>query len=454
MYAVVDVETTGGKYDEEGITEIAIYQFDGQTITDQFISLINPERPIQPFVANLTGINEKMLRNAPKFYEVAKRIVEITTNCVLVAHNASFDYRMLRTEFDRLGFDFDRETLCTVELSKKLFPEVESYKLGRLVRSLGIPLSDRHRAAGDARATVDLLKLLLNKDGEKEIVKKQIKSVDSQKKPKHLLHLIDSTPPKLGVYYLHNQKGDIIYIGKSKNMRRRVSQHFSGNGKKALKLQLEATSVSTEETGCELLALLKEMDEIRLHKPKHNRMFKNQFVRFGLATGFSSDGYRFFRLEHLNEDGVYVTTFRNLNRARTLLFHFADKFGLCLKHLSMDKKEGACSHYSLQKCMGACTGEESSESYNQRAEQLVQHLGFPHTDMVLIDKGRTPEEQSVVLIENDKVAGFGYVGLNHQITHIDVLRNLIYPLPNSREVRHLIQSHLRKTKGVRVLKLG
>jgi DNA polymerase-3 subunit epsilon len=159
-------------------------------------------------------------------------------------------------------------------------------------------------------------------------------------------------------------------------------------------------------------------------------------------------------LEHLNEDGVYVTTFRNLNRARTLLFHFADKFGLCLKHLSMYKKEGACSHYSLQKCMGACTGEESSESYNQRAEQLVQHLGFPHTDMVLIDKGRTPEEQSVVLIENDKVTGFGYVGLNHQITHIDVLRNLIYPLPNSQEVRHLILSHLRKTKGVRVLKLG
>ena len=177
MYAIVDVETTGGKYEEEGITEIAIYQYDGNRVTDQFISLINPERPIQPFVANLTGINEKMLRNAPKFFEVAKRIVEITTNCVLVAHNASFDYRMLRTEFDRLGFDFDRETLCTVELSKKLLPNIESYKLGRLVRSLGIPLSDRHRAAGDARATVELLKLLLNKDGEKEIVIKQIKSI-------------------------------------------------------------------------------------------------------------------------------------------------------------------------------------------------------------------------------------------------------------------------------------
>ena len=454
MYAIVDVETTGGKYDEEGITEVAIYKYDGHSITDQFISLINPERPIQPFVVNLTGINEKMLRNAPKFYEVAKRIVEITTNCVLVAHNASFDYRMLRTEFDRLGFDFDRETLCTVELSKKLFPEIESYKLGRLVRSLGIPLSDRHRAAGDARATVELLKLLLNKDGQKEIVKKQIKTIASQKKPKHLLRLIDTTPAKLGVYYLHNQKGDIIYIGKSKNMRRRVSQHFGGNGKKALLLQLETVSVSTEETGSELLALLKEMDEIRLHKPKHNRMFKNQFVRFGLATGINSDGYRIFRLEHLSDRGVYVTTFKNLNRARKWLFHYAEKFSLCLKYLSMDKNEGGCNHLESEKCLGACVGNESAENYNLRADQLIKHLGFPHSNMILVDKGRSPEEQSVVLIEDDKVVGFGYVGLNHQITHIDVLRNLIYPLPDSREVRYLIQSHLRKNKASRIIQMS
>ena len=182
MYAVVDVETTGGKYGEEGITEIAVYQYDGHELTDQLISLINPERPIQPFVENLTGINQRMLRNAPKFYELAKRIVEITTDCILVAHNTSFDYRMLQTEFDRLGFDFERKTLCTVELSKKLIPDVESYKLGKLVRSLGIPLSDRHRAAGDARATLELLKILLHKDGEKHIVKNLIKAHSNSKK--------------------------------------------------------------------------------------------------------------------------------------------------------------------------------------------------------------------------------------------------------------------------------
>lgn len=145
MYAILDIETTGGKFNEEGITEIAIHKFDGHKVVDTFISLVNPEKEIQPFVVNLTGINNKMLRTAPKFHEVAKRIVEITDSTVLVAHNAQFDYRILRTEFRRLGYNFERKTLCTVDLSKKLIPEAESHSLGKLVRSLGIPVSDRHR---------------------------------------------------------------------------------------------------------------------------------------------------------------------------------------------------------------------------------------------------------------------------------------------------------------------
>ena len=175
MYAIVDIETTGGKFNEEGITEIAIYKFDGHEVVDQFISLVNPERDIQPFVVQLTGINSNMLRNAPKFYEVAKRIIEITEDCILVAHNAQFDYRILGTEFRRLGYDYKRKTLCTVELSKDLIPGQASYSLGKLVRSLGIPVTDRHRASGDALATVKLFKLLLAKDTSKNIIQQSIK---------------------------------------------------------------------------------------------------------------------------------------------------------------------------------------------------------------------------------------------------------------------------------------
>lgn len=167
MYAILDIETTGGKFNEEGITEIAIYKFDGHTVVDQFITLVNPEKEIQPFVVQLTGINNNMLRNAPKFHEVAKRIIEITEDCIIVAHNSSFDYRILKTEYNRLAYEYKRNTLCTVELSKKLIPDLPSYSLGRLCKSIGIPMSDRHRASGDALATVQLFKLLLVKDLEK-----------------------------------------------------------------------------------------------------------------------------------------------------------------------------------------------------------------------------------------------------------------------------------------------
>jgi DNA polymerase-3 subunit epsilon len=183
MYAILDIETTGGNYDEEGITEIAIYRYDGIQIIDQFCSLINPQKAIQPFVVKLTGINENMLRNAPKFYEVAKRIVEITEDCVLVAHNAAFDYRILQTEFRRLGFSFERKTICTVNLSQVLLPEQPAFSLGKLIRNLGIPFSDQHRAHGDAKATLKLFELLLEKDSEKKIIKEHTQSLEPNKTP-------------------------------------------------------------------------------------------------------------------------------------------------------------------------------------------------------------------------------------------------------------------------------
>ena len=270
MYAILDIETTGGKFNEEGITEIAIYKFDGHQIVDQFVSLINPEGEIQPFVVNLTGINSGMLKNAPKFYEVAKRIVEITTDCVLVAHNANFDNRILTTEFRRLGFDFDRKTLCTVELSQKLIPDLPSYKLGKLCRSVGIPVSSRHRAEGDAIATVQLFKLLISKDSEKQIVKAAIKSDTSKKLAPKLLNILDSLPSKIGLFYVHNCTSNILYIGKGMNIKKTVNQLFLRSSKNATYIQNNVVSVSFEETGNPLIANLKLNEEIKVNKAKFN----------------------------------------------------------------------------------------------------------------------------------------------------------------------------------------
>lgn len=274
MYVIIDIETTGGKYNEEGITEIAIHKFDGNDVIDSFISLVNPEKEIQPFVVKLTGINNKMLKNAPKFYEVAKRIIEITNGCTLVAHNASFDYRILRSEFKRLGYPFEMPTLCTVELSKKLIPDLESYSLGKLCRSIGIPVTDRHRANGDALATVKLLEILLQKDTEKTIVKSTIKSGNQRDLSKKLLTLLEELPTKTGVFYFHRYSGDIMYIGRGKNIKKIVNQVFLRTSKKARSLQKELVSVTFDLTGSELVAMLKYQEELKTHKPKYNKAQK------------------------------------------------------------------------------------------------------------------------------------------------------------------------------------
>jgi DNA polymerase-3 subunit epsilon len=270
LYTILDIETTGGKFNEEGITEIAIYKFDGHTVVDQFISLVNPEKEIQKFVVNLTGINNKMLQNAPKFYEIAKRIIEITKDCTLVAHNSSFDYRILSTEFDRLGYDFNRNTLCTVELSKKLILDQPSYSLGKLIRALGIPMTDRHRASGDALATVQLFKLLLEKDIGKAIIQNSVKYHDKRTEKQRLQKLLDAVPKELGLFYIHDAEGKVIYLGRGKNVKSEVNKLFLKQTRRALKVQERATSITYEKTGNDLFTRLKYYIELETLAPKYN----------------------------------------------------------------------------------------------------------------------------------------------------------------------------------------
>lgn len=284
MYAILDIETTGGKYNEEGITEIAIYKYDGHTVVDQLITLINPEKEIQPFVVRLTGINNNMLRNAPKFYEVAKRIIEITEDCVIVAHNANFDYRILKTEFDRLGYKFERKTLCTVQLSKKLIPGLSSYSLGKLCKKLTIPVSNRHRAEGDALATVKLFKLLIDKDIDKTIIKTQIKKPKEIRLSDKFQSILDNLPSSTGIFYVHNSDHEIIYLGKGKNLKRIVNKLFLKTSKRAKLLQEVLTSVTYEETGNELINKLKFHQEAEIHRPKFNYYRSKKFPKLNFSN--------------------------------------------------------------------------------------------------------------------------------------------------------------------------
>ena len=452
MYAILDIETTGGQFNEEGITEIAIYKFDGHEIVDQFISLVNPEIPIQPFVVKLTGINNAMLKSAPKFFEVAKRIIEMTNDSVLVAHNADFDYRILRTEFRRLGYDFNVKTLCTVELSKRLLPEQPSHSLGKLVRALGIPMADRHRASGDAMATVKLFKMLLDKDLNKEIVKEHIKFEIQKGIAPKLLDIVESLPSRTGVYYIHDEKGKLIYIGKSRNIKKRINQHFTGTTTKCKKIQTEVYTVTYDETGSELIALLKESEEIKVNKPMFNRAQRKSIFQFALYAEKDENGYLNLILQKADGRKKEITSFASIQEAKNALFKITSHYHLCQKYTGLYITKKECFQYKIKECDGACIGKISPEEYNQRVVQFINKNSFEDNSMILIDKGRNSSEHSAVLIENGIYKGYAFYDLNYQITKIDILKNILIPMQNTRDTRNIIQAYIRKSKTLKMIK--
>jgi len=399
----------------------------------------------------LTGINNAMLRSAPKFYEVAKRIVEITEGCIIVAHNASFDYRILQTEFRRLGFKFQKQTLCTVELSKKLLPGHPSYSLGKLVRALGIPMADRHRASGDAMATVKLFKMLLAQDVEKEILKSLVKTeIKSGMSPK-LLDIVENLPSKTGIYYIHNEKGDLIYIGKSKNIKKRVNQHFTGTNRKSKKVQMEVYTVTYEETGSELIALLKESEEIKINKPIYNRAQRKSLFQWALYPVKNENGYISISLQKTDGRKKEITSFSSIQEGKNALFKITEKYHLCQKINGLYDTQNSCFKFKIKECDGACIGEIFPEVYNERVQEFIENNQFESQNTIIIDRGRTLEERSAVLIENGIYKGYCFFDLNYQITNVEVLRNIIIPMQNNRDTKNIINGYLRKHKVMKII---
>jgi DNA polymerase III subunit epsilon len=451
MYAILDIETTGGQYNEEGITEIAIYRHDGHEVVDQFISLVNPEIPIQPFVVKLTGINNAMLKSAPKFFEVAKRIIEITQDCIIVAHNASFDYRILRTEFRRLGYNFEAATLCTVELAQKLIPEQPSYSLGKLVRALGIPMADRHRASGDAMATVKLFKMLLDKDLQKTILTELVKSEIIKGIAPKLYDIVESLPSKTGIYYIHREDGTIIYIGKSRNIRKRVNQHFTGTTSKCKKIQHEAFTVTFELTGSELIALLKECEEIKVNKPIYNRSQKKTIFPWALYPDTDASGYSCLKLQKTDRRKKEITSYASLQEARSAFFRISAQYNMCQKLNGLYQSDKECFQYKIKECDGACIGEIPIAQYNARVSEFIDKTLFDYKSMMIIDRGRTINERSAVLIEDGVYKGYAFYDLNYQINNISILKNILVSMPNNRDTRHIIQKHIQKSRTLKIV---
>ena len=452
MYAIVDIETTGGEYNQEGVTEIAIYKFDGIKVVDQFISLVNPLKEIQPFVVKLTGINSKMLCNAPKFHEVAKRIVEITKDCILVAHNASFDYRVLKEEFSRLGFNYERQTICTVKLSKILLPDQPSYKLGNLIRNLGIPFSDQHRAHGDAKVTLKLFEILLEKDVKKTIVNKNIERLNFNKKNSNYLKIIDSLPTEMGVYYVYNNKNKIIYIGSSGNIKKQVSYHLITNKQKSIIVQKDISKVTYSITGGKLLTLLKEQNDIKKNRPILNISIKYRIYPVGIKIEENSN-YLKLNVEQVKKNENYINVFKNKKLAELSLAKWKDDFGICLKKTSLNNTQIDCFSLKLKQCKNNHHCNESPEKYNLKINNLKRSLDYPYSDFLIIEKGRKNGENSFVFIENKKLNGYGYFDLNHQIKNKSQIKNRIISVNENHDAKKLICTYLSRKKYLKLIHL-
>ena len=418
MFAIVDIETCGPKfaYQKGRIIDICILVHDGISVVDKFSTLINPDCHIGSFYTNLSGITNEMVKDAPRFHEVAKEILNYTEGKIFVAHNSAFDYNFIKDEFASLGFRFKRDTLCTVRLSRKLLPGKTSYSLGNLCASIGIEIKNRHRAEGDAVATAELLNLLLQlKTQSKEYKTKSVTQIMTTRIDAIKKYILDKLPETCGVYYFLNKQGDIIYIGKSVNMYSRAQSHFNNDLKKSKVMLNDLYQVDFNETGSELIALLHESAEIKKHKPFYNRQRKKDVFTHTIDFYEDEQGILNLKIVPFDESKKRVLAFTSYSSARERLEQWIDRKELCLQYTGLTSESSVCFNHQLKKCRGICAGIEQVETYNERVRELLQEFTFPNPNFLIVERGRHAEEKAFVFIHQYQYAGYGYIDESAQI---------------------------------------
>ena len=449
MYSVVDIETTGNGYKGQKITEISIFIFDGEKIIDEFTSLVNPEQKIPYFITNLTGITEAMVRSAPKFYEIAKKVAEITKDTVFVAHNVNFDYNIIRDEFKSLGFDFKRKKLCTVRLSRKIIPGLASYSLGNICSAEGIEIAARHRAKGDAEATVELFRRLIKRDQKFTINSfLNAKSREATLPPLLDKQVVDNLPERHGVYYFKNSQKEVIYVGKANNIKQRVISHFYDKKKKERTMCLETADISYTETGSELIALLHESSEIKHLYPKFNRAQRKAGEAVGLFSYEDQKGILHLAFNRLKLTPNPIMKFYSMAACRSALEKICERFELCPKYCHLQTNVNACFHYQLQQCRGVCSEKEAIESYNKRVNKAIQSLGLQTENLVIKENGRSDKEIGFVLILNGIYQGFGYIDKNLELSNTEDYLIHVKPQKDNRDIQRILNSYLSKMENI------
>ena len=441
LYTIIDVETTGRG---NKITEISIFKFDGEEVVDEFTSLVNPEALIPDHITALTGIDNAMVADAPLFSDIAQDVLTITEGCVFVAHNVNFDYNIIRNEFKAIGVNFTRRKLCTVRLSRALIPGYRSYSLGKLCKSLGIELTDRHRARGDAEATTVLFNKLIQQQNAADVFKKFLKKTSKEATlPPHLSSAVfDRLPQSPGIYLFKNKRGKVIYVGKAKNIKKRVLGHFYDKSNKELDLCRETADIDFELSGSELLALLMEEAAIKHYFPQYNRASKRPVKTFAVFSYQDRRGVTHLAYNTLKATPDPLITLYSIRDCRLFLESVCANFELCPKYCHLQERVYECSHFSITNCKGVCRNEEAAESYNQRVSSAISYIYRTSQDFILKEKGRHKDEEAFILIKSGRYLGYGFIESNTQISHEDQLESFLIKQNDNADVQRILKKRL------------
>ena len=444
MYAIVDIETTGGHASSNGITEIAVCLHDGLQVVDRFETLLNPGYPIPPYIVSLTGISPAMVASAPRFEEVAGRLHEMLSGAVFVAHNVNFDYSFVKHHLRSAGFELQTPKLCTIRLSRKVFPGLPSYSLGNLCRSLGIDVENRHRAGGDAAATVELFDHLLRNDAHKHIEQMLRKTSGEQWLPIHIdREQIDLLPPTPGVYYFLNQKKKVIYVGKALNVRKRVSSHFTTNGpdRKRQNLMRQIHSIRYKACATELEAIVLESTEIRRLWPYYNVSQKRGVKKYGLYEYTDGRGYRRLVIDTRKKNLPALYRFNLLQEGISLLKKLILEHGLHEKLCCIDQTPIAADEYALF---------DDPVIYNNKVAQALDTLGEWLPTFAVVDKGLRKSEKLCLLVERGSFWGMGYLSDALDFRDLDLVKQHLQPYHDNDTIRSSIYAFLEQYPACRI----
>ncbi len=443
LYAIVDIETTGSYAAGNGITEIAIVTHDGKQVVDFYETLINPRQQIPYFIERLTGISNSMVANAPGFSDVAARIYELLQDKVFVAHNVNFDYSFLKHHLEACGYTLGAKKLCTVRMARKIVPGMSSYSLGKLCNQLGINHANHHRAGGDAMATADLFAMLVanDKDG---VIDTMLKGRNrEQYLPPHLpVQQVDSLPPVPGVYYFYNVAGKAVYVGKAKNLKRRVKSHFSNNkaGKQKQDFLRDIHRISYKECATDLMAHILESTEIRRLWPMYNRSQRGYLPKFGLYVYEDQQGYKRFAIEKNKQVYKPIHTFNTLIEGHNRIREMISEFGLCARLCNLAKGADCANGIFAEGCTGQCT-KLKAKRYNRRVDDAIKWLHKQLPTFAYVDKGISDDEQSCIFVNKGAFYGMGYLHDGVLPDNILELQEKLEPMPDNDYIRNLVYKH-------------